>query len=249
MNVHGDDFTATADEGNLKWLEGVLASEFEVKVEVLGPGPGHKQEMRVLNRVLSWNAWGIGYEADPRHAEIAIRQLGLEEAKAVGTPGTKQDQAKAHAANEEDLDWLDPNGLSKENATAAGEEPVLQGEQATKYRAVCARLNYLSQDRPDIKFAVKEASRHMASPKEGDFLLFKRIGRYLQGQPRLLQKFTWQKEPRVAQTHVDSDWAGCKRTCRSTSGGTISLGNHTLTAWSTTQAVVAMSSGEQSCMH
>jgi len=109
---------------------------------------------------------------------------------------------------------------------------------------VCARLNYLSQDRPDIKFAVKEASRHMASPKEGDFLLLKRIGRYLQGQPRLLQKFTWQKEPRVAQTHVDSDWAGCKRTCRSTSGGTISFGNHTLTAWSTTQAVVAMSSGE-----
>lgn len=43
---------------------------------------------------------------------------------------------------------------------------------------------------------------------------------------------------------VDSDWAGCKITRKSTSGGLLALGNHPLRTWSTTQATVATSSGE-----
>ena len=42
----------------------------------------------------------------------------------------------------------------------------------------------------------------------------------------------------------DADWAGCKATCRSTSGGAAMHGWHTIKTWSTTQATVAMSSGE-----
>ena len=33
------------------------------------------------------------------------------------------------------------------------------GSEATLYRAVAARLNYLAPDRPDIAFSVKEAAR------------------------------------------------------------------------------------------
>ena len=44
--------------------------------------------------------------------------------------------------------------------------------------------------------------------------------------------------------HTDSDWAGCTRTRRSTSGGSIQLGQHSLRTWSTTQRTVAMSSAE-----
>jgi hypothetical protein len=172
VSVHGDDFFATGSETDLKWLEKVLSEAFEIKVEILGPGPSHSKEIRILNRVLTWHDWGIGYEADPRHAEIAIEQLGLKDAKPVGTPGTKADQLKAHEENGEDLVYLDPNGLSSmKNAGAspprllvgpdevaiptrlkeeACDEKMLTGENATAYRAVCARLNYLSQDRPDV---------------------------------------------------------------------------------------------------
>ena len=44
--------------------------------------------------------------------------------------------------------------------------------------------------------------------------------------------------------NTDTDWAGCQRTRRSTSGGCIEWGGCTIKTWSTTQAVVALSSGE-----
>ena len=45
-------------------------------------------------------------------------------------------------------------------------------------------------------------------------------------------------------TYVDSDWAGDKKTCKSTSGGMIFRGAHLLKSWSTNQQIVALSSGE-----
>lgn len=46
------------------------------------------------------------------------------------------------------------------------------------------------------------------------------------------------------RVYVDFDWAGCKATRKSTSGGLIFLGNHPLRSWFTAQAVIATSSGE-----
>ena len=84
----------------------------------------------------------------------------------------------------------------------------------------------------------------MARPREGDWLLMKRIGRYLLGAPRLVQRYHWQERPKAVTTCVDSDWAGCRRTCRSTSGGVCKLGAHVLSFWAATQGVVALSSAE-----
>ena len=84
----------------------------------------------------------------------------------------------------------------------------------------------------------------MATPKVGDWTLLKRIGRYLKGKPRAVQRLEWQDEVTNYDTYVDSDWAGCKVTCRSTSGGASMLGSHCIMAWSATQAVMALSSGE-----
>ena len=44
--------------------------------------------------------------------------------------------------------------------------------------------------------------------------------------------------------HVDTDYAGCQRTRRSTSGGLVTHGSHLLKTWASTQTVVALSSGE-----
>ena len=44
--------------------------------------------------------------------------------------------------------------------------------------------------------------------------------------------------------YVDSDWAGCKVTRASTSGGMVTWGGGLLKSWSKTQGSVALSSGE-----
>ena len=84
----------------------------------------------------------------------------------------------------------------------------------------------------------------MAKPCQGDWAALKRIGRYLKGAPRLVQHFRWQKMPEAVSVFTDSDWAGCKTTCRSTSGGITRFGSHTLKTWSSTQATIALSSAE-----
>eukprot|EP00972_Heterocapsa_arctica_P011650 1707393-Heterocapsa_arctica.AAC.1 len=49
-------------------------------------------------------------------------------------------------------------------------------ERARLYRGISARLNYLAQDRPDLKFAALRASRNMTEPHERDFEILKRAG-------------------------------------------------------------------------
>ena len=56
--------------------------------------------------------------------------------------------------------------------------------------------------------------------------------------------FAWQSEASLLVTFTDSDWAGCKRTYKSTSAGVVQWGTHALKAWSATQSVLALSSAE-----
>jgi len=228
MTVHGDDFTSTGTEADLRWLDAQLKSKYELKTKYLGPTPhkGHLQELRILNRVISWTDRGITYEADPRHAELLVQELQLDGAKGVTTPGSKDDVSKAAAENE------------------ASDDTLLSTSQTTRYRGIAARLNFLAQDRPDLLYASKEASRRMSGPRQGDWGLLKRIGRYLIRVPRMQQTFEWQIMPDMLRAYVDSDWAGCKTTAKSTSGGLVCLGSHMLKAWSSTQNVIALSSGE-----
>ena len=50
--------------------------------------------------------------------------------------------------------------------------------------------------------------------------------------------------PGVVRAYVDSDWAGCRKTRKSTSGGVLYLGDTPVRGWSSNQAVIALSSGE-----
>ena len=54
----------------------------------------------------------------------------------------------------------------------------------------------------------------------------------------------WQSIIDSTTTFSDTNWAGDKITMKSSSDGTIRLGNHTLKTWSKTQSVVALSSAE-----
>ena len=124
------------------------------------------------------------------------------------------------------------------------EKEPLEARQAREYRALAARANYLAADRADIQYAVKEICRGMANPTRGDWRKLKRLGRFLLGKPRVVISYKYQGEDAPLVGFSDSDWAGCKRTARSTSGGVIMKGDHVLKSWSSTQKAITLSSGE-----
>ena len=53
----------------------------------------------------------------------------------------------------------------------------LEGAEKTEYRALSARINYLTQDRPDIQFQAKEICRFMQNPTSADWAKVKRLGK------------------------------------------------------------------------
>ena len=223
VTVHGDDFTATGPQASLEWFEQKMTGKYEIKSDYLGPEPGQHRELRVLNRVLRWADRGIEYEPDQRHSEIITKSMGMENSKPVNTPSVSDDKQV--------------QGM-RENSR------VLNKAEATEYRALAARLNYLALDRMDLQFTAKLVSRHMANPVEHDWLAMKRVARYLVGKPRFTQVLVWQDPPHQLLAYSDSDWAGDKLSRKSTSGGLVMAGSHVIKSWSSTQQVVALSSGE-----
>ena len=96
----------------------------------------------------------------------------------------------------------------------------------------------------DIRFAAKELSRKIAKPRVRDVNAAKRLARYLSTRMRVICHFKYQEKPKHLEGWSDSDWAGCLDTRKSTSGGLMRLGTHILKTWTTTQGVIALSSGE-----
>ena len=76
-----------------------------MKTEVLGPDAknGEVQEIRFLNIIIAWSDKGTVCEADPRHAELLIEQLGFQGAKEVCSLGIK-DEVKPRTKKEDDGD-------------------------------------------------------------------------------------------------------------------------------------------------
>ena len=71
----------------------------------------------------------------------------------------------------------------------------------------------------------------------------KRLGRFVLDHKRLVYKFPWQSATHI-EVYSDTDWAGCPRTRKSTSGGAVMIGSHTIRTYSSTQTLVSLSSGE-----
>ena len=66
----------------------------------------------------------------------------------------------------------------------ANDSQALTDGDITRYRALVARISYLSQDRPDLKLASMRVCCAMAKPSMRDMECAKRIGRYFVGKPR-----------------------------------------------------------------
>ena len=133
---------------------------------------------------------------------------------------------------------------AKKLEVSENQEYILSRADATTYRALAARCNYLAQDRPDIAFSSKELCREFSVPNVGSFRKLKRLVRYLCGMPRLVYRYDFQDRPKSLKVYVDTDFAGCKETRRSTSGGTAMLGSSCVKHWLKTQTTISLSSGE-----
>ena len=147
--------------------------------------------------------------------------MGVADARAVVSPGI------GGAAEDDEEDNVD-----------------IVGPDLSRFRGVAARCNYLSFDRPDVQFATKEICREMSKPTTGSLRRLRRIGCYLKGAKRLVWDFKMQDDVDTLDVFTDSDWAGCRRSRKSTSGGAIMRGGHCIKTWSKTQALIAKSSGE-----
>ena len=84
----------------------------------------------------------------------------------------------------------------------------------------------------------------MSSPCEHDLSKLKRVARYLSKHPRTIFHFRFQKKPSCLNVYSDSNWAGCLKTRKSTQGGVCIFGSHCIRSWSSTQSIIALSSGE-----
>jgi len=221
--VYGDDFTILGEEKDLDWFRKEMVKRYEVEFKArLGGTAQDDKAVFLLNRPIEWTAEGMTYEADQRHVEIILRDLGLQ-GKNRHTPFPYERVGAEEVCNP---------------------TPEVSGEEATMFRSVVARANYLSQDRSDIRYAVKELSRAMSAPRVGDINRLKRFGRYLSHHPRLQQYLKPQGKTKYLDVWVDTDFAGCLKTRKSTSGGVVMFGQHIIKTWSSTQTTIALSSGE-----
>nr|GFB39261.1 retrovirus-related Pol polyprotein from transposon TNT 1-94 [Tanacetum cinerariifolium] len=152
-----------------------------------------------------------------RHLSEILNKYEMESCDPVGTPMEIKDK----------LD-LDHNGTLVD---------------ATKYRSMIGALMFLTSSRPYIVHATCLCARYQAKPTEKHLKEVKKIFRYLWGTINTGLWYT--KDSGFELTEFsDADYAGCKDTFKSTSGGAQFLGEK-LVSWSSKkQDCTALSTAE-----
>jgi hypothetical protein len=224
VRTHVDDFLCGGEKKHLKWLQEMLSIEFDLKCELLGKLKDEVSEVSFLGRMIRITNEGIEFEGDPKHSRILLDEWKMENSRSVSSPGTADEKANLKVKKME--------------------EALVDPEMCKPFRRAAARINYMALDRADLAFSAKEVSRGMANPSQGDVVRLKRVIRYLMGSPRVVNIFRWQQPESALTVYSDSDWAGCAKTRKSSSGGMILRGGHLIAHWASTQATVALSSAE-----
>ena len=132
--VHGAYFGAVGPAKAVAEVGRVQGQKYKLKMETLGDGKDDLKEAHILSKFVSIDNAGVHLEADPRHAERVIKEMGVSDGKVSTVPGSKEESRK------------------QLQATDYGEDPEpewLEGQEATRYRVVAATLNYLSADSAD----------------------------------------------------------------------------------------------------
>ena len=73
-----------------------------------------QKEIRILNRILRVEKWGLAFEADPRHAELLIKALG-ESPNSSATHGQKESDPNIDAKLNEEDEVTEEEDIAGEN--------------------------------------------------------------------------------------------------------------------------------------
>ncbi len=252
--VHGDDILMEGYEEDLWKLFKALQSKYECKMQVIGAGNHLRKSLKVLNRTVVWRSDGISIEADARHVGEIIKEAHVKDDRRCMTPMTKDCMNAACDGDVRELDGIAvverkvrgrimASSILK-SKEARNESSRMSVSEATRFRGVAARLNYLAHDRVDLKTAAGNICKKMSDPMHEDWEEVKRVAMYLKYRPRLACVYRWQSDQAAITGYSDANWAGDKTSRRSTSGGCILVGTHFIKSWSKSQHVIALSSGE-----
>ena len=138
--MHGDDFVAVAEDGQLDYFERVLENSMEIK-RVGRIGPRHSSAGKGLRRVVSWTDDGLTWGTDPRLSGKLLKLLNLIGGKGVTVVDVKDIGKDDRDVNSE-LEYAEVKIVQ----TAAGLE------------------QHIALDRPDIAYRVKTALQQMSKP-------------------------------------------------------------------------------------
>ena len=92
------------------------------------------------------------------------------------------------------------------------------------YRQLIGSLMYLTNNRPNICFAVNALSQFMSDPRQIHKVSAKHVLRYLRGTVGYGLRYASRCDM-ILQGFSDSDWAGCVAKRKSTSGCCFNLGS------------------------
>ena len=105
---------------------------------------------------------------------------------------------------------VDPNAIKETKLSVkkvkkleklSSESHELSAEDATMFRAVSARANYLAQDRPDIAFACKELCRDFSCPTRDSYCKLKKAWSISVGEAQASVRF-WLAIPTNQNGHL-----------------------------------------------
>ena len=187
----------------------------------LVPGSEHT----FLGRRLRRNGDSIDVCMSQKYIDTVLDLYGMKDAKPVATTGTVTI-----------------------NKTVP--DTPLSPEEHKVYRTAVGKLLWLALVRGDIAYATKELSRDVTAPTMQSVAKCKHLLRYLIGTRMCVLRLrpSYQLANGTCavdiNVYVDSDWAGCSKTRKSTNGSTVNVLGCNVVSTARTQGTLALSSGE-----
>ena len=150
--THGDDTLVVGSLPAVEKLAKFMKENLHCNCgSIIGPTMAAK-ELRFLKRTVRSTASGWEYEGDPKHAETLLMKFNMEDARAAPSPGKQEVETEELAV------------------------PLTPSEHA-EYRSGAGLLQYMAEDRYDLKYATKELLRDASAPARMSHKKLKRIVR------------------------------------------------------------------------
>ena len=217
-----DDLLVVGTDEMRKSFMSQLSEEVLLKeTGQLVPGSEHT----FLGRRLRHNGDSIDVCMSQKYIDTILDLYGMKDAKPVATTGTVTI-----------------------NKTVP--DTPLSPEEHKVYRTAVGKLLWLALVRGDIAYATKELSRDVTAPTMQSAAKCKHLLRYLIGTRmcvlRLRPSYQLANGNCAVDinVYVDTDWAGCSKTRKSTSGSTVNVLGCNVVSTARTQGTLALSSGE-----